>query len=56
VSELFDADEILLTSSTREVLAIVSLDGKPIGTGKPGAMFAKLHSLYQKFKREVMRA
>jgi D-alanine transaminase len=55
VSELFDADELLLTSSTREVLAIVSLDGKPIGTGKPGAMFTKLHSLYQKFKQEVMR-
>jgi D-alanine transaminase len=56
VSEVFDADELLLTSSTKEVLAITLLDGKTIGTGKPGEMFAKLHLLYQKFKQEVMRA
>ena len=53
--ELYRADELLLTSSTREVQAIVSLDGKPIGNGKPGAMFARLYPLYQTFKREVMR-
>ncbi len=54
-AEVFDADELLLTSSTREVLAITTLDGKPVGSGKPGAMFARLHPLYQTFKREVMR-
>ena len=56
VAEVFAADELLLTSSTKEVLAITQLDGKPVGTGKPGAMFAKLHKLYQDFKRDVMRA
>lgn len=54
-AELFNADELLLTSSTKEVLAITVLDGKPVGTGKTGAMFAKLHDLYQTFKRDVMR-
>ena len=54
-SEVFDADELLLTSSTKEVLAITTLDGKPVGTGKPGAMFARLHQLYQDYKRDVMR-
>jgi len=54
-AEVFGADELLLTSSTREVLAITRLDGKPVGNGKPGAMFARLHPLYQTFKREVMR-
>ncbi len=54
-AEVFNADELLLTSSTREVLAITTLDGKPVGNGKPGAMFARLHPLYQTFKREVMR-
>jgi len=54
--EVFSADELLLTSSTKEVLAITQLDGKPVGTGKPGAMFTKLHGLYQNFKRDVMRA
>ncbi len=56
VSEVFDADELMLTSSTKEVLAIVQLDDKLIGTGKPGEMFTKLHNLYQKFKQEIMRA
>jgi len=56
VAEVIAADELLLTSSTKEVLAITQLDGKPVGSGKPGAMFARLHSLYQDFKRNVMRA
>jgi len=56
VGEVFAADELLLTSSTKEVLAITQLDGKPVGSGKPGAMFASLHKLYQDFKRDVMRA
>jgi D-alanine transaminase len=55
VAEVFAADELLLTSSTKEVLAITQLDGKPVGTGKPDAMFARLHALYQDFKRNVMR-
>ena len=54
-AEVLGADELLQTSSTKEVLPITQLDGKPVGNGKPGAMFAKLHPLYQTFKREVMR-
>ncbi len=54
-AEVFSADELLLTSSTKEVLAITTLDGQPVGNGKPGAMFARLHPLYQNFKRDVMR-
>jgi D-alanine transaminase len=56
VEEVHAADELLLTSSTKEVLAITQLDGKPVGTGKPGPMFTRLHALYQNFKRDVMRA
>jgi D-alanine transaminase len=55
-AEVFAADELLLTSSTKEVLPITQLDGQPVGNGKPGAMFAKMHTLYQNFKRDVMRA
>ena len=54
-AEVSSAEELLLTSSTKEVLAITTLDGKPVGNGKPGAMFARLHPLYQAFKRDVMR-
>ncbi|HYR05491.1 MAG TPA: D-amino acid aminotransferase [Gallionella sp.] len=56
VTEVLVADELLLTSSTKEVLAITQLDGKPVGNGKPGPMFARLYALYQDFKRDVMRA
>ena len=55
-AELFSADELLLSSSTREVQAITRLDGKPVGSAKPGPMFAKIHRFYQEFKRNVMRA
>ena len=54
-AELFSADELLLTSSTKEVLAITQLDGKAVGSGRPGAMFARLHQLYQDYKHNVMR-
>ncbi len=55
-AEVFAADELLLTSSTKEVLPITRLDGQPVGNGKPGVMFAKMHTLYQNFKLDVMRA
>ncbi len=54
-AELLDADELLLTSSTREIQPITRLDSKPVGAGTPGPMFMRLHKLYQDFKREVMR-
>jgi D-alanine transaminase len=55
-SELRQAGEIWVTSSSREVLAITTLDGKPVGNGKPGPVFARVHALYQQFKAAVMRA
>jgi D-alanine transaminase len=54
-AELRAADEVWLTSSSREVLAVTTLDGKPVGEGVPGAVFRKVHPLYQQFKRSVMR-
>jgi len=59
-AEVRGADELWLTSSTKEVLAISTLDGKPVGhgkdAGKPGPMAARMHQLYQDYKRTVMRA
>jgi len=55
-SEVRGADEIWVTSSSKEVLAIVSLDGRSIGDGKPGPVFRRMYELYQEFKRKVMRA
>jgi D-alanine transaminase len=53
--EVRSADELWLTSSTKEVLPIVALDGRPVGTGRPGPWFAQMHRWYQEFKRTVMR-
>ena len=50
------ADELWITSSSKEVLAVVTLDGKPVGAGKPGPVFRQMYRLYQEFKQKVMRA
>ena len=55
-AEVRGADEIWVTSSSKEVLAIVTLDGRPVAGGKPGPMFRRVHALYQEFKQKVMRA
>jgi len=54
--EVFAADEVWVTSSSKEVLAVVTLDGKPVGGGRPGPVFHRMHRLYQDFKQKVMRA
>ena len=54
-AEVRSADEIWVTSSTKEVLAVSTLDEKAVGNGKPGAVFRRMHGLYQDFKRTVMR-
>jgi D-alanine transaminase len=50
------ADELWVSSSSKEVLAIVELDGKRIGDGRPGPVFRRMFQLYQEFKQKVMRA
>ncbi len=54
-AEVRGADELWLTSSSKEVLAITQLDGKPVGPGKPGAVFGTIYQAFQEFKRTVMR-
>ena len=54
-AEVRAADELWLTSSTKEVLPIVKLDDRPIGAGQPGRVFTRMYGWYQDFKRDVMR-
>ena len=51
--ELLTAQEIWLTSSTKEILAVTQLDGKPVGNGKPGAMWERMYGLYQQYKQRL---
>lgn len=53
--EVRTAEELWMTSSTKEVLAIVRLDGRPVGAGVPGPVFARMYAWYQQFKTDVMR-
>jgi D-alanine transaminase len=50
------ADEIMLTSATKEVLPVTRLDGEPVGhgalRGKPGPIYARLHEAYQRAKAD----
>jgi D-alanine transaminase len=55
-AELRAADEIWLSSSTKEVLAVTTLDGKPVGSGKPGPAFKRMHALYQEYKASLKKA
>ncbi|TAM44877.1 MAG: D-amino acid aminotransferase [Gammaproteobacteria bacterium] len=50
-TELRNADEVWLTSSTKEVLAITRLDGKPVGAGRPGPLHARMLAFYKDYKR-----
>ena len=54
-ADVRSAEEIWLTSSNKEVLAVTTLDGKPVGDGRPGLLFRRMHALYQQFKQEHMR-
>lgn len=53
--EVRTAQELLLTSSTKEIMPISRLDDKPVGDGSPGRMFSQLYQLYQNYKVTVMR-
>lgn len=44
---LQQASEIWVTSSTREIVPVIELDGKKVADGKPGALFRKMDALLQ---------
>lgn len=54
-SRIRAVDELWLTSSVMEILAVVQLDGRSIGNGKVGPLFQSMYQQYQTYKNEVMR-
>ena len=58
--EVLNADELLLSSATKEVLAITQLDGQPVGhgetRGKPGPVYAQLLAGYQAAKQQTAQS
>ena len=50
-AEVLQADELLLSSASKEVLAITTLDGQPVGNGRPGPVGERLYTGYQLAKQ-----
>ncbi|MBK9116959.1 MAG: D-amino acid aminotransferase [Betaproteobacteria bacterium] len=55
-AEALAADEMWLTSSTKEVLAVTTVDGTPFAGGRPGPVFRKVWDVFQKRKPHAVTA
>jgi D-alanine transaminase len=51
--QLRSADEIWISAATREVQPVTQLDGKPVGTGKPGPLWRRIYEQWQRYKQEL---
>ena len=54
-ADLPSADEMMLSSATKELLPVTRLDGEAVGhgalRGKPGPVYARLYEAYQRAKQ-----
>lgn len=48
---LAEADEIWLSGSTKEIIPVTTLDGRPVGAGVPGPLWRRMTALYQNYKQ-----
>lgn len=53
LTDLEKADEIWLTSSTKDALPVCQLNGKAVGTGKPGAVWLKMNTFFAEAKERL---
>lgn len=51
-AEVFEADEVMLSSVAKEVLAVTRIDDKQVGNGKPGTVYTRLYNAYQRVKAQ----
>ena len=49
-AEVLDADELMLSSATKELLPVTRLDERAVGSGRPGPVFKRLYARYQQAK------
>ena len=51
--QLFDADEIWLTSSTKEIMPVIELNRQAVGSGQPGPLWQQMSACYSDFKNQL---
>jgi D-alanine transaminase len=54
-AELRSADELLLSAATREIVPVTRLDGKPVGSGRPGPHWRRIYNALQRYKDELAK-
>ncbi len=52
-AELRTADEIWLTSSTKEIMPVITLDDNPVADAEPGVLFRQMSALYTEYKEQI---
>ncbi len=52
-AQLRGADEIWICAATREVQPVTTLDGRPVGTGRPGPLWRRVYDELQRWKQEL---
>jgi branched-chain amino acid aminotransferase len=55
VADLLAADEVFITSTTKEAAPVTRVDDKPIGSGKPGPVHRRILQAYRGYARSVSR-
>ncbi len=53
-SDLLRTDEVFITTSVREVVPVVTVDGRPVGLGKPGEVTKRLMTAYKELVRREL--
>jgi D-alanine transaminase len=52
-AQLRSADEVWISAATREVQPVTALDGRPIGSGRPGPLWRRVYEELQHYKQEL---
>lgn len=51
---LLEADEVWISSSTRAVVPVLEVDGKPVGSGEKGPLWRRMFELFSQFHHRLM--
>lgn len=55
-AELYTADEVWMTSSTREIAPVIRINGETVGSGVAGSMWKRIMDLYQQYKQQLRQS